>query len=233
MKLTVRPLTPDLWPALEDLFGKNGACNGCWCMYWRLGSAYKNNASNNNKMAFRRVVNQGPPPGLLAFDGALAVGWCQLTPRSALPWMDRTWRLKRVDQIPVWLLSCLYVRIGYRERGVTSRLIQAALRSAKRARARTGSLPSRCRQVAECIRHRISLNVCARWIQNRCLPNSSPAHHALRLQRLTFRRASVSAQRIKRNSHPPKALRGRRSSSRRRRTGFGQLLSVGWPHAHW
>jgi len=105
-------------------------------MYWRLGSAYKNNASNNNKMAFRRVVNQGPPPGLLAFDGALAVGWCQLTPRSALPWMDRTWRLKRVDQIPVWLLSCLYVRIGYRERGVTSRLIQAALRSAKRARAR-------------------------------------------------------------------------------------------------
>jgi GNAT superfamily N-acetyltransferase len=135
MKLTVRPLTPDLWPALEDLFGKNGACNGCWCMYWRLGSAYKNNASNNNKMAFRRVVNQGPPPGLLAFDGALAVGWCQLTPRSALPWMDHTWRLKRVDEIPVWSLSCLYVRIGYRKRGVTSRLIQAALRSAKRARA--------------------------------------------------------------------------------------------------
>ncbi|HXA99704.1 MAG TPA: GNAT family N-acetyltransferase [Steroidobacteraceae bacterium] len=135
MKLTIRPLTPDLWPALEDLFGKNGACNGCWCMYWRLGSAYKNNASNNNKMAFRRVVNQGPPPGLLAFDGALAVGWCQLTPRSALPWMDHTWRLKRVDEIPVWSLSCLYVRIGYRKRGVTSRLIQAALRSAKRARA--------------------------------------------------------------------------------------------------
>ena len=41
MKLTIRPLTPDLWPALEDLFGKNGACNGCWCMYWRIGSAYR------------------------------------------------------------------------------------------------------------------------------------------------------------------------------------------------
>ena len=35
MKLTIRPLTPDLWPALEDLFGETGACNGCWCMYWR------------------------------------------------------------------------------------------------------------------------------------------------------------------------------------------------------
>jgi hypothetical protein len=100
MKLTVRPLTPDLWPALEDLFGKNGACNGCWCMYWRIGSAYKKRPADNNKMAFRRTVNQGPPPGLLAFHGALAVGWCQLTPRSALPWIDRSWRLKRVDEIP-------------------------------------------------------------------------------------------------------------------------------------
>jgi hypothetical protein len=135
MRLIVRPLTPDLWPALEDLFGKNGACNGCWCMYWRLGSAYRKQPPGRNKMAFREVVKRGPPPGLLAFDGALAVGWCQLTPRSALPWMDRTWRLKRIDQIPVWSLSCLYVRIGYRKCGVTTHLIHAALRTAKRARA--------------------------------------------------------------------------------------------------
>jgi GNAT superfamily N-acetyltransferase len=133
MKLTFQPLAPDLWPALEDLFGKNGACKGCWCMYWRLGSAYRKQSADDNKTAFRHVVNQGPPPGLLAFHGPLAVGWCQLTPRSALPWMDRTWRLKPVDEIPVWSLSCLYVRIGYRKRGVTAQLIQAALRTAKRA----------------------------------------------------------------------------------------------------
>jgi len=36
-KLTVQALTPDLWPALEDLFGKWGASNGRSCMYWRLG----------------------------------------------------------------------------------------------------------------------------------------------------------------------------------------------------
>jgi len=135
MQLTVRALTPDLWPAFEDLFGKNGACNGCWCMYWRVGSTYRKRLAVNNKTAFRRVVSDGPPPGLLAFHDDLAVGWCQLTPRSALPWIDRSWRLKRVDEFPVWSLSCLYVRIGYRKRGVTFRLIQAALRTAKRARA--------------------------------------------------------------------------------------------------
>ena len=42
MKLIIRPLTPDLWPALEDLFGENAAVGDCWCMYWRIGRAYRN-----------------------------------------------------------------------------------------------------------------------------------------------------------------------------------------------
>lgn len=135
MKVTIRPLTPDLWPALEDLFGKNGACNGCWCMWGRIGSAYRKRPREKNKAAFREVVKRGPPPGLLAFDGDVAVGWCQLTPRDAVPWLDRTWRLKRVDDLPVWSLSCFYVRRGYRRRGATSALIAAAVKAARRAKA--------------------------------------------------------------------------------------------------
>jgi hypothetical protein len=37
---TIRPLTPDLCPALEDLFGKTDLSSRCWCMYWLIGSAY-------------------------------------------------------------------------------------------------------------------------------------------------------------------------------------------------
>ena len=135
MEITIHPLTPDRWPELEMLFGKNGACNGCWCMYWRIGSAYHKRPREQNKAAFREVARRGPPPGLLAFYRDIPIGWCQLTPRDALPWLDRTWRLKRVDDVPVWSLSCFYVRIGYRRRGVTSQLIAAALKAAKRARA--------------------------------------------------------------------------------------------------
>jgi GNAT superfamily N-acetyltransferase len=133
-RVTIRALTPDLWPALEDLFGENGACSGCWCMYWRIGSAYRTTPREKNKAMFREVVQSGPPPGLLALDGDVAVGWCQLTPR-ALPWLDRTWRLRRLDAQPVWSISCFYIRIGYRRRGVTSALIQAAIKAAKRAKA--------------------------------------------------------------------------------------------------
>jgi GNAT superfamily N-acetyltransferase len=134
-KLKVRPLTPGLWPALEDLFGPRGACNNCWCMYWRIGAAYRKQPLGGNKTALHHIVKTGPPPGLIAFDGDKAVGWCQLTPREALPWLDRTSRLKRVDDLPVWSLSCFYIRIGYRRKGVTSALIAAAIKAAKRAKA--------------------------------------------------------------------------------------------------
>ena len=133
--LDIRPLSADLWPALEDLFGDKGACNGCWCMYWRIGPAYRKRPRTKNKAAFRQIVKDGPSPGLIAFYGEVPVGWCQLTPRAALPWLDGHSRLKRVDALPVWALSCLYVRIGFRKRGVTSALIASALKTAKHAKA--------------------------------------------------------------------------------------------------
>jgi GNAT superfamily N-acetyltransferase len=134
--LEIRPLTPDLWPALEDLFGTRGACNGCWCMYWRIGSAYFfKRTREQNRAALRALVRRGPPPGLLAFDGERAVGWCQLTPRAALPYLDQSPRFPRVDDRPVWSVSCFYVRRGYRKQGVMPQLLAAAISAARRARA--------------------------------------------------------------------------------------------------
>jgi len=132
-KLVIRPLTPDLWPAFENLFGNKGACSRCWCMYWRIGPAYHKRPRDENKSAFQQVVKCGPPPGLIAFKGDLAVGWCQLTSRESLPWLDRERRLKRVDEARVWCISCFYVRVGYRKQGVTSALISAAVKAAKQA----------------------------------------------------------------------------------------------------
>ncbi len=135
MKLTVHRLTPSLWPALEDLFGQGGASNGCWCMYWRIGPEYHKRPREKNKNAFRRIVKQGPPAGLLAFDGEKAVGWCQLTPRCDLDWLNRKPALQLDDDKPVWSISCFYVRRGYRRQGVMAALIAEALKVAKRANA--------------------------------------------------------------------------------------------------
>jgi GNAT superfamily N-acetyltransferase len=133
MDVDVRELTEELWPALEDLFATTGPVGRCWCMYWRIGSEYRHRPPDANKQSFHKVVSDGPPPGLLALDEERAVGWCQLTPRDALPALDRTKRLARVDDEPVWSISCFYIRKGYRRQGVTSALITAAIETARRA----------------------------------------------------------------------------------------------------
>jgi len=115
------------------LFGKKGACNGCWCMYWRIGSAYHQRPREENRLALKAIVEAGPPPGLLAFDGELAVGWCQVTPRDELPWMDEKRNLRRLDDAPVWSISCFYVANRRRGQGVTKALIAAAADYAARA----------------------------------------------------------------------------------------------------
>ncbi len=133
MNPTVRPLTSELWPALEDLFGRAGASNGCWCMYWRLGSEYHRRPRELNKRDLRTLAVTGPPPGLLAFDGNTAVGWCQLAPRADLPWLNHARYLGVVDDLPVWSLSCFYVRRTHRGRGIAAALVAAAIRTAARA----------------------------------------------------------------------------------------------------
>ena len=110
MKLTVRPLTLPWWPALEHLFGRAGASNGCWCMYWRIGPRYRERPRADNRDDLRQLTASAQPPGLLAFDGDLAVGWCELAPRADLAWLDHSRFLGPVDDLPVWSLPCFYVR---------------------------------------------------------------------------------------------------------------------------
>jgi len=45
------------------------------------------------------------------------------------------WWFARVDAVPVWSISCFFVRRGYRQQGVMTRLIFTALETAKRSRA--------------------------------------------------------------------------------------------------
>ena len=133
MDVTVSPLTLERWPALESLFGPAGGSNGCWCMYWRIGPRYRDRPRADNRHDRRQLAALERPPGLLAFDGDLAVGWCELAPRADLGWLGRNRYLRPVDDLPVWSLPCFYVRRTHRGRGVMGALIEAALLAAASA----------------------------------------------------------------------------------------------------
>jgi GNAT superfamily N-acetyltransferase len=129
----VVPLTPDLWPVLEELLDQGGPAGRCWCMAYRIGPSYRRRPADQNRADLRTVVDAGPPPGLLAFRDDVAVGWCQVTPRDDVPALDRQWRVRAVDDVPVWAITCFYVRVGHRRDGVMAALLQGAVDLARAA----------------------------------------------------------------------------------------------------
>ena len=92
-------LTPALWPALERLFGANGACGGCWCMWWRRerGEPWADVKGALARRRMRALVLAGKAHGVLAFDGAEPVGWCAYGPRRDFARLDRSLRPTRSE----------------------------------------------------------------------------------------------------------------------------------------
>lgn len=136
--LTYHPLTRERWPDLETLFGPGkGANSGCWCMWWRTTrSRWTALGKAKRKTAFRRIVESNAVPGLIAYDGRRPVGWCAVAPRETFPSLDRSRVTSPVDDARVWSVTCFYVDADYRRKGLTARLIEAAVAHAKRHGAR-------------------------------------------------------------------------------------------------
>lgn len=130
--LEFRPLTSDRWPDFERLFGPRGATGGCWCMWWRLKrSEFEQQKGEGNRQAFAQIVRDGETPGILAYAGEKPVGWCAIAPRENYPLLERSRTLKRVDDQPVWSITCFFVAKAFRRQGVTLQLIKAAVEYAR------------------------------------------------------------------------------------------------------
>jgi len=128
-RLSIHPLTPDRWSDFETLFGKNGACAGCWCMWPRMGqTAWMAEKGDGTKKKMRALVRKGPPPGLLAYADGEAVGWCAIAPRADYERLARSKIFAPVDDEPVWSVTCFFVRRDWRRRGVTVALLDGAVR---------------------------------------------------------------------------------------------------------
>lgn len=133
LKLKFFPLTPDRWSDFEKLFGDNGACGGCWCMWWRLKrSLYEKQKGKGNKRSIKKIVNSGTAPGILAYDNNNPIGWCAIEPRESYALLENSRVLKRIDDKKVWSVVCFFIDKKYRRKGVTEKLLKAALKHAKR-----------------------------------------------------------------------------------------------------
>jgi predicted GNAT family acetyltransferase len=131
--LSFHSLTPDRWQDFETLFGGNGACGGCWCMFWRMSRKdFFQNHYEPNRLAMKTIVDSGEIPGIIAYSGQTPVGWVSVAPREKFPSLQRSDVLAPIDDQPVWSIVCFYIPRNMRKQGIMHGLVQAALDYARK-----------------------------------------------------------------------------------------------------
>lgn len=130
--LEVYSLDNDRWEDFVQLFGEKGACGGCWCMSWRLKkSDFEKQKGEENKNSMKNLVNHNKPVGVLAYIGGKPIGWCAVAPRTEYIRLNYSRVLKKIDDEPVWSITCLFISKEYRRKGLSSELIKAAINYCK------------------------------------------------------------------------------------------------------
>ncbi|MFQ5871690.1 MAG: GNAT family N-acetyltransferase, partial [Candidatus Geothermarchaeales archaeon] len=72
-------------------------------MWWRLKrSEFYKQTGQRNKEALKRIVDSGEIPGILAYANGEPIAWCSAAPREHYPALERSRKLKRIDEEPVW-----------------------------------------------------------------------------------------------------------------------------------
>ena len=128
LDLSFHPLTQKLWRDFELLFGKHGACGGCWCTYWKLrGKDFSQNTGDAARQMQKAVVDSKTVPGLLAYSEGYPVGWIAVEPRKSYPRLEHSRTLKSIDEQEVWSITCFFVEKKHRHKGITVELLKAAV----------------------------------------------------------------------------------------------------------
>jgi len=128
-RLTFHPLTPERWPDLERLFGPNGACGGCWCMFWRMRRPdYRKTAMLEKKRAFKQICHDADrPPGVLVYRDSVPAGWVAIAPRADYIRFAESKMLAPIDDKPAWSITCFFIHRTARRQGLMEKLVEAAV----------------------------------------------------------------------------------------------------------
>lgn len=137
-KIRCLPLTPDRWDDLERIFGPNGANSGCWCMWFRRPrKEWQAARSKGNRAAFKKLVDDDAPLGLIAYVDGAPAGWCAVAPYEDYSVLARSRLFPPTGESRLWAITCLFVHRDFRRSGLSRPLIDAAVAHARRKGART------------------------------------------------------------------------------------------------
>lgn len=126
-KFSVKPLSPQTWPAFAALVEAHGGVwGGCWCVEFHPDGKLR---GPHRRALKEQKVREGTTHAALVFDASRCVGWCQFGPAEELP------RIKHLKVYqagagapPDWRITCFFVDRAYRGQGVASLALSGALK---------------------------------------------------------------------------------------------------------
>jgi GNAT superfamily N-acetyltransferase len=137
---SVVPANEASWHDLQTVFGTRGQAAGCQCQRYKLRprESFRSFPVEERARRLREQTDCGhldspSTSGLVAYLEGEPVGWCAVEPRPAfiglvrnnrVPWVGRA-EDKTDDS--VWAVTCFVTRAGFRKRGVSRALAQAAV----------------------------------------------------------------------------------------------------------
>jgi GNAT superfamily N-acetyltransferase len=135
---TTKELSRKTWPDFERLFSQGNGWDFCWCMHFhRLRGLPRSKWMHTraergvrNRQEKRELLEGGCSHGVLVYANGEPVGWCQYGPREELPRIDNSRKYRGLAPeggTKLWRITCFAVLKRYRQRGVASAALKAAL----------------------------------------------------------------------------------------------------------
>jgi GNAT superfamily N-acetyltransferase len=147
--IRVVPANEATWEDVQTVFGTRGAAASCQCQRYKLapGEAFSKFPAEERELRLREQTNPGEPgagatTGIVAYLADEPVGWCAVQPRTAYPALLRVyrtpWEGRNEDRSDdsVWGVTCVFVRAGFRKRGIAYALAEGAVAHARTRGAR-------------------------------------------------------------------------------------------------
>jgi GNAT superfamily N-acetyltransferase len=138
-QLKFEPLSKDNWSKFVQFFEKNGACGKCYCMFFRLKKQdfEDGKIDGSNKELMKKLVWDNQPTGMIGFYEEVPIGWCAFAPRENYLKVENSRVHKRIDDKPVWSITCFFVERPFRKLGVSVELLKAVIEYARKKKIKT------------------------------------------------------------------------------------------------
>lgn len=106
-------------------------------MSWRLKSSdFEKQKGAENKKTMKDLVKRNQQIGIIGYIGKKPIAWCSVAPREKFIRLENSRVLRRIDNEPVWSITCFFIAKEFRRMGLSTELLKGVIVYCKKKKVR-------------------------------------------------------------------------------------------------